>query len=901
MKHMLTFLAVIGFLTISSAQDDEKKWTPSDIIHTEYMRSISISPDGQKVAWTKQKQVKEKDKFVSDIYLSRLDAMEDGKPRIVQMTSSDENDSSPFFSRDSETLYFHSSRDKGKKLWKMSLYGGEPIKVHDFENGISNIQWVTDTTFTYLSNDGKTLYEQELEKKKDDVVVVEDTAHWKKNRVYLFDLKKKKSQRLTTNQYPVSTYTVSKDGQWMIYRLTLSRHFASDANPDPKYYLQNIATGASQEVLSGYQTPRNFQFTESNNGFYFGAEISSDPEWNGSGVTKVYYYDLKSGQIQTVPLDWKWESEGSFQVIGDNVLVALANGPTNPLAFFIKGSNGWNKSMVSTGDRNEHVWVLETSKDGKKAVLEHSTASQLPKYYLADIQFNGSNLSFQNEIEICTVNKKLKSKPIVKSEILRWTGYNGDEVNGILYYPENYEKGKQYPLVLSIHGGPSGVDSDRWRERWSTYPQIIAQRGAFVLKPNYHGSSHHGQEFVESIKKNYYEPEMVDITSGIDVLVEKGMVDRSNLGVMGWSNGAILATMLTVRYPDMFKVACPGAGDVNWTSDFGTCRFGVSFDQSYFGGAPWDDVDGKSYNEAYIVKSPLFELEKVKTPTIIFHGSEDRSVPRDQGWEYYRALQQLNQTAVRFLWFPGQPHGLGKITHQMRKMEEELAWIDRYLFGKEDEKNEALKDESPLAMAIKKNKIKKSGDLFGVSANGLLTPEMAVYKKDSLSVSIFEVTNAQFAAYQNSHSFPATKANHPATVTFDQANKYAQWLSGKTGDQYRLPNEKEGKNWHEKAIKLGKKENTLNQWAGYDMTWEEVPMLEKEVTKLAQDLIQPVGAFAPSKVGKAEVYDIAGNVAEYMDNGKTYGYSALDFVDPAHSKTQPKAGFIGFRIVQVHK
>ena len=74
------------------------------------------------------------------------------------------------------------------------------------------------------------------------------------------------------------------------------------------------------------------------------------------------------------------------------------------------------------------------------------------------------------------------------------------------------------------------------------------------------------------------------------------------MGTMGWSNGAIITTMLTVRYPDMFKVAAPGAGDVNWTSDYGTCRFGVSFDQTYFGGAPWDDTDGKFYNENYIIK-----------------------------------------------------------------------------------------------------------------------------------------------------------------------------------------------------------------------------------------------------------------------------------------------------------
>ena len=896
---MLTFLAVIGFLTISSAQNDEKKWTPSDIIHTEYMRSVSISPDGQKVAWTKQKAVKEKDKFVSDIYISRLDAKEDGKPRIVQMTASDENDSSPFFSRDSETLYFLSSRDKGKKLWKMSLFGGEPIKVHDFENGISNIQWVSDTSFMYVSNDGKSLHEQKLEKKKDNVVVVEDTTHWKKNRIYLFDLKKKISRRLTTNQYPVSSYTVSKDGQWLIYRLTLSRHFAADANPDPKFYLHNLVNGETKEVLNGYQTPRNFQFSQSGEGFYFGAVTSSDPEWNGSGVTKVYFYNLQSNQISQVDLNWKWESEGGFHVVGDDVLVSLPNGPTSKLAFYKKNVSTWSKTMVQTGDRKENVWISEVAKNGKQIVFEHSTASQLPKYYLADIEKTGNNISFTNEVEICTLNKKLKTKPIVKSEVLRWTGYNGDEVNGILYYPEDYEAGKRYPLVLSIHGGPSGVDTDRWRERWSTYPQIIAQRGAFVLKPNYHGSSNHGLEFVESIKKNYYEPELEDITKGIDVLVQKGMVDRSMLGVMGWSNGAILATMLTVEYPDMFKVACPGAGDVNWTSDFGTCSFGVKFDQSYFGGAPWDDTNGKTYNEAYITKSPLFELEKVKTPTIIFHGSEDRSVPRDQGWEYYRALQQLNQTAVRFLWFPDQPHGLEKITHQIRKMEEELAWIDRYLFEKDDEKNAALKDESPLAIALKKKKMKKSGDLIGENINGMLTPEMVVYKKDSLAVSVFEITNAQFAAYQSSHAYLPTKANHPATVSFTQAEGYTNWLSEKTGKPFRLPIQEEGKKWHEKAAKSGKNENTLNRLAGYDITWEEVQMVKKEVEKLGQELISSVGSFAPDKIGKAEVYDLGGNVAEYMSNGKTYGYSAVDYVDPAQPENQPTDGFIGFRIVEV--
>ena len=194
----------------------------------------------------------------------------------------------------------------------------------------------------------------------------------------------------------------------------------------------------------------------------------------------------------------------------------------------------------------------------------------------------------------------------------------------ILYYPKNYRPGRAYPLMLSIHGGPSAADLDAWREGWSSYPQLLSQKGAFVLKPNYHGSSNHGQAFVESIAGNYYDPELEDITRGVQVLLDRGLVHRDSLGVMGWSNGAILSTMLIVRYPDLFKVAAPGAGDVNWTSDFGTCSFGVSFDQHYFGGAPWDNLNGKTYNEAYITKSPLFELEKVITPCLLYTSPSPR-------------------------------------------------------------------------------------------------------------------------------------------------------------------------------------------------------------------------------------------------------------------------------------
>lgn len=157
------------------------------------MRSVSISPDGNMVVWTKNKPVKKEDKFVSDIYLTRLDIQEKGSFKTVQLTFGDENDHSPVFSKDGASIYFLSSREKGKKLWRLSIYGGEAKEIKEFKNGISGLQWMNDDTFIFRSTEGKTLNEQQLKEKKDNVIVVEDTLHWKPTRIYSYNLKTKKN------------------------------------------------------------------------------------------------------------------------------------------------------------------------------------------------------------------------------------------------------------------------------------------------------------------------------------------------------------------------------------------------------------------------------------------------------------------------------------------------------------------------------------------------------------------------------------------------------------------------------------------------------------------------------------------------------------------------------------
>jgi len=900
MKYCLFIITFLSFLPFAQAQDKNKtEWQPADIINTERIGSPTFSPDGQMIVWTKRRASKEKDRFVNDLYLTRLNKMKDGMPFTVQLTRTDDSDYSPMFAADGETIYFLSSREEGDKLWALSIYGGEAEEIHEFKNGISDIKWLNDSTLTFTADEGKTLYDQQMKEKKDNTVVVEDSVHWNKDRVFAFDIENKSIKRLTDDDYPVGSYAVSQDGKWLAVRLTMSRHYAADANPDPTFWLYNLETGEKQEIMKGLQTPGNMQFTADNQGFYFTAELSSDPEWNGAGITELYFFDLGEMAHQKMDIAHEWGIGRGYELVGNDLIVSLANGATNQLAFYTRNGNRLRKSSIDLGDKNEHVSIATVSKAGTKVAYQHSTASQLPTYWVADLSKKGSKISFESEQELVKLNEKLTKKPKAKSEVMKWKGYQGDEVTGILYYPKDYKEGEKYPLVVSIHGGPSGVDLDEWSDSWAYMPNIYSEKGAFILMPNYHGSSNHGLKFVESIKKNYYDPELEDITKGIEVLAEKGMIDKGQMAVTGWSNGAILATMLTVRYPDMFKAAAPGAGDVNWTSDFGTCRFGVSFDQSYFGGAPWDDTNGQFFNEAYIRYSPLFEMEKVKTPTLIFHGSEDRAVPRDQGWEYYRALQQTKNAPVRFLWFPGQPHGLQKITHQTRKMQEEIDWLDRYLFETYEAENEAFKEDSPLAMLMKKEKITSENGLFGVMKDDRLIPETVAVKEDSIAFGRFEVTNAQYAAYDQRFLYPANQGNYPAVVNAAQAQAYLKWLGEFTGETYRLPTEAEAKQLHKKAKSAASKENSLRYWAGYAITLPEVKTFKQKIAGNRKKMLMEVGHFAPVKIGDAELYDLGGNVAErYGDGKQVYGFSAADFADPASDELPEDPEIVGFRVVK---
>ena len=128
-----------------------------------------------------------------------------------------------------------------------------------------------------------------------------------------------------------------------------------------------------------------------------------------------------------------------------------------------------------------------------------------------------------------------KIREFARTEVIRWKGSNDEEVEGILYYPAKYEAGKKYPVITAIHGGPMGSDKDLWDESWAYPLQLLTQRGAFVLRPNYHGGNNYGLKWAESICcGKYYDLETPDINAGVD-LSDRTRQGRSRIASPPWA------------------------------------------------------------------------------------------------------------------------------------------------------------------------------------------------------------------------------------------------------------------------------------------------------------------------------------------------------------------------------
>ncbi len=891
-----------------SAADESKTpaktspWKPEDVVYAETISDFSLSPDTRSAVWIRGEGDKEKDERVSNLFLTSL-----AGDRSVQLTRGNSSVSLPQWSPDGEWIAFLSSHPRqgakpdtaGTQIWLISAHGGEAYPLTELERAPRRVQWLDKDTLIFSAAEDPSAYEQAQKKRKDDSEVVDDAEHEPPVRLFKITVKDKKITRLTTNTDWIERWSASKDGKYVVAVHARSLHYTFDQKVPPVTFLHNLSDATEKQIFTeGRVYPDLLAWAPDNSGFYASASFSNDAKFLTATIQLLYFYDLASGKVIPVPLDWENGAGHDLHTTHNGFVTLLAAGAHFDVAAYTREKSGdtWHWKRTTLGGENaKNVQFFDVSEDGKTIVYQSSSASRMPQLFAG--QLGGNTLAASKQLT--KLNESLtKSRVFTKSEVVRWKGANGEEVEGLLRYPADYDPAKKYPVITAIHGGPTSQDLDAWSDRWAYPYQLLTQRGAFVLSPNYHGSSNYGLKWAESICcGNYYDLETPDINAGVDYLIQKGLVDPDKVATMGWSNGSILSTSLITTYPSRYKVASVGAGDVEWISDWGNVVFGDSFDSYYFGKAPMQDP------ELYIRKSPFFKLDKVQAPVLIFHGTADTNVPTSQSWSYFRALQYYGKVPVKFVVFPGEPHGPRKLTHQMRKIDEEMAWFDKYFFKTAPLENEAVKAGSPLDTALRTKAAARTGEIYGATFTNkgkpVLIPE--VVKRGDLEVGRFEVTRGQFSAFDKNYKVERGTENYPVTdVNLEQAKSYAEWLSKMTGQTWRVPNDNELAGKYEKRDG----ENTLDYWAGYSANPDDTVRLREKLKELPgpAPLLKPVGSFAAEgQENEQLIFDLGGNAAEWVitadGKGKAAGGSADCPADPRSSCT-PAPEYIGFRVVR---
>ena len=883
-------------------------WTIDDILLAERAGSFEVSPDGRWAVWVNTRMDKKKGERVSNLMLSRLD----GSKEAIALVRGRDRHTDPKWSPDGKKIAFLSTRKRPEKdddskddlaktqLWLIDARGGEPWPLTKLDRPVRSFDWRDDGTIVYAAAEAKSLREQQADDGEDTSQVVEVAEETAPARLFSVAVADGAVTRLTQNDDWIGSVKVSPDGRWAVALHEQSLSFKYDHRTLPVVKLHDLSNGTTRTVFEGQRIlVSGAEWSPDSKGFYLVQNFSSHPVYFSATIQLLHYADVESATPTPVDLDWPNGVARSLVVpTRDGFLALLADGVRYRPARYTRSESGWTRQDLS-GEHASNLFDWALSADGMTLVYEHSTATTPTQWFQATL--NGNVI--EEATELTDLNPGFRGKPTHAARVERWKGARDEEVEGILYFPLDYEEGRRYPLFLSIHGGPTGYDMDRWDQSYGYPKLLIAQKGAFLLEVNYHGSGNYGLEWVESICcGNYYDLERIDLENGVDHVIQLGLADPEKLASTGWSNGAILTSELVTR-SQRYKVASAGAGDVEWISDWGNVDFGASFDNYYFGAAPYEDP------ELYIRKSPYFRLKDVTTPTILYTGTEDRNVPASQSWSHFRVMQQVGKTPVRFVLFPGEPHGLRKYVHRKRKVVEDLAWFDRHLFGTEVSAP-VVKEGSPLEAALERAGFVGTAGLYGRPVKETLVPEAVSHA--GLRVSRFEVTRAQYAAFDSEYEFSSGTGNYPANgITVEQAKAYAGWLAELTGEPWRLPNATEAKTLYKagsggangKASGDAKKgENTLDYWAGYAPNPEDAGRLRDKAAALGGEapLLKEVGWFRGQGEG-AKVFDLGGNVAEWTVDDAGAGTLAGGSADLATGATGASSvageAYRGFRVV----
>lgn len=654
MRHILS-LTGVGLLAVAlHAQSPESAPNVDQLLTLKRVASPRVSPDGNRVAYTLRETNWEDNAYETEIWVADVRG---GSNR--QLTNGKKSSVAPAWAPDGSRIAFISDRTDKRQIYLIDPLGGEAEALTTLEDGVSDFAWSPDgRSIAYTATEPKSTVMKDRDKKYGEFQIVDQDRRM--THLFLFDVASHQVVRpLTSGAYNVGRFDWSPDSRLIAFDHQLSS--------DPAH----IGTADISVVTVADATVKKLVTQE-------GPDLH--PLWSPDG-TKIAFesamanpsFFYTNSVIATVRADGGTPVALTRGFDEDTLLVAWrSNG-----LFFSASQRTWaylyrldERTNAITALMPSKEWVgsaFTLSQDGDRVAFLGADARAMPEIFV-------SASTLQTPQKLTEMNRQTAGWSSGTREIVEWKSQDQTSIEGVLHKPSNFDPARRYPLLVVVHGGPTGV-SRPVPFTSATYPiDVWVPQGVLVLEPNYRGSAGYGEKFRSLNVRNLGVGDAWDVISGIESLVAKGLVDPASVGVMGWSQGGYISAFLATNYSGRFKAISVGAGISDWVTYYVNTDI-HPFTRQYLKATPWDDPS------IYAKTSPITNIKQAKAPTLIQHGAADQRVPLPNAFELYQGLQDHNVPVKLIVYegFGGIGHGPTKPKSHRATMDHNLEWFDQYL------------------------------------------------------------------------------------------------------------------------------------------------------------------------------------------------------------------------------
>jgi len=635
--------------------------TVDQILSLKRVASPEISPDGRWVAYTVRETNWDDNAYETEIWLA--DTASGG---TRQLTNARKSSQSPAWSPDGSMLAFISDRTDKRQIYLIKPTAGEADALTTLDDGIGSFAWSPDgRSIAYTATEPKSTAIKDREKKYGEFQVVEQD--YRMTRLFVIDVATKATRALTNGPFTVGSFRWSPDGKSIAFDHRVNESPSSRGSTDISIVTvgnASIRKLVSQEgpdahpVWSPDGSRIAFETSMANPAFYYtNSLIATIPASGGTPAVLTTAFDEDPSIVD-------WKPNGLFFSASQRTFSYLFRlDPDSKTIARLAAADAWVGSSFSL------------SRDGSKVAFLAADAKTVAEVFVAAMPASAGSARALQATRLTDMNTQTVNWATSTLDVISWKSQDGATIEGVLHKPIGFDPSRKYPLLVVIHGGPTGV-SRAVPFTSSTYPiDVWVPRGVLVLEPNYRGSAGYGEKFRALNVRNLGVGDAWDVLSGVDSLIEKGLVDPAKVGAMGWSQGGYISAFLATHDAARFKAISAGAGISDWMTYYVNTDI-HPFTRQYLKATPWDDP------EIYAKTSPITYIRQAKTPTLIQHGATDERVPLPNAYELYQGLQDNNVPTKLIVYqgFGGIGHGPSKPKSHRATMDHNIEWFDQYLF-----------------------------------------------------------------------------------------------------------------------------------------------------------------------------------------------------------------------------